>query len=228
MKACTKCGVEKDEDQFKVRKWKGVVAGRCARCKDCDKIEARKWYDKQGHTPHCKQSDEVRRQKARDYYQRTKPIRLQKVKEYRLSDPARKAEQDRKYRKANMAKIIAQRKAKEETDVNVKLRNRLRSRMHSAVRAVKAKRSGRTFVLTGCNADFLKGYLEARFNEGMTWNNYGTHWHIDHRIPCAEFDLRDPDQQRQCFHYSNLQPLWKMHNLSKGDTLPGTHQAELI
>ena len=48
----------------------------------------------------------------------------------------------------------------------------------------------------------------------MSWENMGE-WHLDHIRPCASFDLTDPDQQRQCFHYSNLQPLWASDNLSK-------------
>jgi len=40
--------------------------------------------------------------------------------------------------------------------------------------------------------------------------------HIDHKIPCASFDLTDTDQQRACFHYSNLQLLWARDNIVKG------------
>jgi len=56
------------------------------------------------------------------------------------------------------------------------------------------------------------------FIAGMSWANYGE-WHIDHKKPCALFDLRDTDQQRACFHYSNLQPLWAFDNRSKGAKL---------
>ena len=35
--------------------------------------------------------------------------------------------------------------------------------------------------------------------------------------PCASFDLTDPEQQRQCFHYTNLQPLWAADNIRKSD-----------
>jgi hypothetical protein len=51
----------------------------------------------------------------------------------------------------------------------------------------------------------------------MSWDNYGFRgWHIDHKKPCALFDLSLPEQQRECFHFSNLQPLWAADNLAKG------------
>jgi hypothetical protein len=43
--------------------------------------------------------------------------------------------------------------------------------------------------------------------------------HIDHIVPCSQFDLSLPEQQRQCFHYSNLQPLWATDNLRKSKRL---------
>jgi len=44
--------------------------------------------------------------------------------------------------------------------------------------------------------------------------------HIDHIIPCAVFDMSDPAQQRECFNFSNLQPLWRADNLRKSNIRP--------
>jgi hypothetical protein len=102
-----------------------------------------------------------------------------------------------------------------EKDENHHILMRLRWRLRDALRRDKAKKSTRTIELLGCDIEFFKWYMSERFTKGMTWQNYGK-WHIDHIIPCAEFDLRDQLQQRQCFHYSNLQPLWSIDNMRKG------------
>jgi hypothetical protein len=89
----------------------------------------------------------------------------------------------------------------------------LRSRFYKAV--TRNQRIGTTMQLVGCSVDFLRSHLQGQFDLGMSWDNFGE-WHIDHIRPCASFDLSDPDQQRQCFHYSNLQPLWEADNIRKG------------
>ena len=53
----------------------------------------------------------------------------------------------------------------------------------------------------------------------MTWKNHGI-WHVDHIRPCASFDLTKDEEQRECFHYKNLQPLWGPDNLAKGSKDP--------
>lgn len=75
--------------------------------------------------------------------------------------------------------------------------------------------------VVGCTPTQLKRHLERQFTKGMSWANYGgkgcdlDRWHIDHIKPCASFDLRDPEQVKACFHYTNLQPLWSLENLAK-------------
>jgi hypothetical protein len=53
----------------------------------------------------------------------------------------------------------------------------------------------------------------------MSWSNHGTIWEIDHIKPVSSFDLTDEDQQKQCFHYTNLQPLTKKENRTKSNKL---------
>jgi hypothetical protein len=82
------------------------------------------------------------------------------------------------------------------------------------------KKAYKTHELIGCTIPQLMAHLEAHFTDGMTWGNKGRGgWHIDHIIPCALFDLTDPEQQKACFHWSNLQPLWEADNIRKGARL---------
>jgi hypothetical protein len=89
----------------------------------------------------------------------------------------------------------------------------LRSRLKEALK--KFKKSKSTEKLVGCSFENLKKYLELKFTEGMNWKNHGK-WHIDHIVPCSSFDLSKEEEQRACFHFSNLQPLWAKDNLVKG------------
>ena len=70
--------------------------------------------------------------------------------------------------------------------------------------------------IIGCSVDQLKKNLEKKFKKNMNWGNYGK-WHVDHIRPCASFDLTKPKQQKMCFHYTNLQPLWAEENLKKSN-----------
>jgi hypothetical protein len=92
----------------------------------------------------------------------------------------------------------------------------LRARVAQALKWSGVKKSAKTFGLIGCSVAELKAHLESQFLPGMTWDNWTTDgWHVDHIRPCASFDLSDLEQQKACFHYSNLQPLWAIDNLRK-------------
>ena len=100
-------------------------------------------------------------------------------------------------------------------DVGFAIVGRLRCRLWYALKAQGVRKTTSTMKLCGCSLDYLKKYLEKQFVDGMTWENRDK-WHIDHIRPCCSFDLTDPEQQKQCFHYSNLQPLWARDNMIKG------------
>jgi hypothetical protein len=109
-------------------------------------------------------------------------------------------------------------KNRQKTDADFKLRGVLRSRISTAIK--RNPKAARTMVLIGCSITELRKHLESQFEPGMTWDNHSTHgWHIDHIIPCKHFNLTDPEQQKICFHYTNLQPMWAKDNLSKGDRI---------
>ncbi|REK64910.1 MAG: hypothetical protein DWQ49_01035, partial [Bacteroidetes bacterium] len=107
---------------------------------------------------------------------------------------------------------------KRKTDLNYKLTDNLRNRVRKTLNG-KSK-SKNTLKLLGCSVDFLKKHIESQFEPGMSWENYGFDgWHMDHIVPCASFDLSDPEQQQKCFNYTNLQPLWAKDNISKSAKL---------
>jgi hypothetical protein len=53
----------------------------------------------------------------------------------------------------------------------------------------------------------------------MSYQNYGSYWDIDHVLPCSSFDLADPAQLQQCFHWSNLAPLEHIQNIKKSNKI---------
>lgn len=91
-----------------------------------------------------------------------------------------------------------------------------RNRIRAAVKSQGVKMSASASKLIGCDWDTLRNHLQSQFVADMSFDNYGKVWHVDHKKPIASFDLSDAEQMKQCFHYSNLQPLFGSDNLRKG------------
>jgi hypothetical protein len=82
------------------------------------------------------------------------------------------------------------------------------------------QKTGTSVDYLGCDFDQLKLHLEAQFLPGMTWDNYGKLWHIDHRDPLANLALDATDADvRRLAHFTNLRPLWAEVNMSLGGKL---------
>lgn len=160
---------------------------------------------------------------------------------YRSRNPERLKAQWAKYRARNQEsrkayrrrlevrrRLSERRRIRKESDANYALVTRLRRRILHAVECSGGRKFASTAALVGCSIEELRAHLESKFQPGMNWSNHGMGgWHIDHKIPCAEFDLRSEFQQLQCFHFSNLQPLWEKQNLSKGARLTEPYQKTL-
>lgn len=181
----------------------------------------------------CADSDGKRNWKTRN---------KQKVRDGENKRKAKRYKEDKKFREAAKlrslknyhAKTIDERKLlprqkmskeyhrkyhedRSENDVAFRITGTLRSRVRAAIINQGGKKSIKTMQLVGCSVPQLRKHLESQFTDGMTWDNHGE-WHIDHIKPCAAFDLSNEDEQLQCFHYSNVQPLWADDNLKKGAT----------
>lgn len=116
--------------------------------------------------------------------------------------------------------VRAQRfKRKYQSDQEFRLGHMMRTRFRNALMRADARKVG-DFErdLLGCSVAELRSYLEAKFQPGMTWENWGRgpgKWQIDHIRPLCSFDLTVPEQQRKACHYTNLQPLWHDDHLRK-------------
>ena len=95
---------------------------------------------------------------------------------------------------------------------SARIRNSVSARMWAAL---KGRTDGALFSRLGYSAEQLVAHLEAQFDDGMSWANYGR-WHVDHVKPCAAFDMTDAQQFAECWSLANLAPLWAEDNVRKG------------
>lgn len=141
-------------------------------------------------------------------------------------DPQAKSAYDKDYRAKNKDRILAYKNKwyndKYHSDLSFNMQKRLRTRVRNALNG--NSKSASTLELLGCTPEHARFHIESQFTEGMTWENI----HIDHIQPCASFDLEDPNEQRKCFHYTNLQPLLAEDNLRKSDSIVSEHQVRLL
>lgn len=149
-----------------------------------------------------------KRELSKKKYQKGREARLTYAKEYSLSHKVEKAQRKRDWdlRNPNYSKIRRK-------NLNIRIKDNLRGRLYKAVRGIGSVDT--IEKLLNCSIEELKIHLASRFIGNMSWENYGQ-WHIDHIKPCDVFDLTKESEQRTCFHFSNLQPLWEFDNLSKG------------
>ena len=142
-------------------------------------------------------------------------------KNYREKYPEKCKERDDKKNKEYIenGNWAAYYKSRMENDVQFRAKELIRCRINLALKNNKTRdKSGPTIELLGASVKDVLSHIERQFQPGMNWDNWTVDgWHLDHIRPCASFDLTDPEHQRECFHFSNLQPLWAADNIRKGD-----------
>ncbi len=145
----------------------------------------------------------------KSYYERTKERKLELgSKWYRgvISNP------ESKVRFKTMKNDYQRNRYK--TDEGWKERLRLKKVLQRIMRGQNT--NTKCTDLAGCNNRELQVYIQAQWEDGMSWGNYGRNgWVVDHIIPCCEFDLTNHIDVRNCFHFSNLRPMWYEKNQRK-------------
>lgn len=166
----------------------------------------------------------------KEYYAKNRERKLAMQRAYYAKNRERLLEVHRpiaaKWFQKNKERIVAQRKKRRDEKPEVALAHLLRSRLNNALKNKGIKKSQKTLDLLGCTPAEFFVHIESQFTAGMSWENRRgcrrrkTGWEIDHILPVASFDLTDPEQQKACFHYTNLQPLWAQDNMKKGSKAP--------
>ncbi len=224
-KVCKECSIEKDYSEFS--KNKKSSNGCKNKCKICTAIHSKKYY---------KENREKLQPKQKEYYLQNKTKIANNKKEWvknnhkRHSDLVKESykrrrkqilKQKQEYNKQNKQKRRDYYNRRNKTDIQFRLRHRISK---GILQALKGRRkSASSIKLLGCSLQELKIHLEKQFINGMVWENHGTgknKWHIDHILPCELFNMEDERQQKICFNYNNLRPIWESVNLSKNDSLP--------
>ena len=146
--------------------------------------------------------------------QKRKIDRLIKIERYR--------ESGRKFYKNNKEKVkrnnYLYKVKKLKIDIHFKLAEKLRNRLGLAIKS--NQKAGSAVRDLGCTIPELKIYIEKQFKEGMNWGNWSVNgWHIDHIVPLTYFDLTNREEFLKACHFTNLQPMWGIENIRKGNKI---------
>jgi hypothetical protein len=140
-------------------------------------------------------------------------------------DRLERARKLKAWRVANRDRLRQQAREKIRSNIQLRLARNMRTRLYKALRDRLRGRKARSISAVrdlGCSiAEFVR-HVERQWRKGMGWGNYGPSggaartWHLDHIKPLKSFDLTDPDQAREAFHFTNYRPLWAKENSLKG------------
>jgi hypothetical protein len=189
-KICSKCKLEKDVCEF--RKSLKMKNGLQSECKSCAKLR----YE-------LNREENLIKKKL--YAEKNKEKKSEYDKQYRLRNKLKKNEYIRNYRKNR--RLI---------DPTFRIIESMRSRIKNFFKSNNIRNYNKTFNIVGCTPQKLKEYLEKKFTDEMSWDNYGQ-WHIDHKIPLSS--AKTEEEIYKLCYYTNLQPLWAKDNIKKSNKI---------
>jgi len=187
------------------------------------KKKNKEWYYSEAGKKFREKNKDKNREYQKNWAKNWRKNNPDKVKETNSSDKnkIRQAKYRKKHREELRKRSLEYNKRKIETDPNARMKWLLRSRVNSAIKKQCGTKAYKTIELIGCTIQEVRDHLERQFTPEMNWENHGSYWEIDHIKPVSLFDLTKPEEQKKCFHYTNLQPLKWLENRIKSNRIMG-------
>lgn len=184
-----------------------MVVKQCIRCP----FKGHEKYFVKGRN-HCKK---CHNKAERESYQTYKDERSVLKKEYNKTYLKRPEviERIKTYKQCDEYKEYCRKYARERVQNN--LEERIKTNIRNRIRHSVKEHNECSAELIGCPINVLIEWLEYNFDENMSWDNYGSYWHMDHIRPCNSFDMTNKKDRLQCFNWKNIAPLEARENESK-------------
>lgn len=220
-RTCTKCGEPKLLIEF-ARDTRRE--GRClTRCKKCIVEKSQEWakHNKEKICANTARWRERNPERVLEYARKYLTEHPDYVRLWTKNNPEKSREKTRRWILNNPERVKELRRnhdAKRRAMVSVRLAESMSGHINYSIRR-GSKRKRKWESLVGYDIVILKSHLEKLFKGGMTWENYGPYWHIDHIIPVSAFNFETPENIdfKRCWALENLQPLEAVENFKKGN-----------
>lgn len=173
-------------------------------------IEQFKEYSKQ----YYKNNSEWIKEKGKNYYKENSEHVLERVKYYQQDNKERIKEYKKQYRINNKEHLKEYNSKRYATDENFKISEACRRMLKRTLKATSTTKDSKTYEILGYSNEELKGAVESKFLNGMSWENYGD-WHIDHVYPVSRYISEGITDPAIINSLDNLIPMWAEHNLEK-------------
>lgn len=231
-KLCTKCGAIKPISAFSL--CKNSCSGFYHTCKGCAKIYAAIYYRKNKNKIESQvnlyrkaHKDEEKKRVKKYYKNNRKKLKVYSKKYYHLNKE-KALTYSKDYQKTNRKSINAQRKNARDNNPKERLNRSISEAFRASLKGEKEHTPWLTLV--PYTFETLKKHLERQFRSGMTWKNYGSIWHLDHKIPLSVHNFSHPKHEdfKRAWALDNLQPLLIKDNLKKGAKLTKHFQPSLL
>jgi parvulin-like peptidyl-prolyl isomerase len=155
------------------------------------------------------------KQKAREKYEKDKAIILQRRREL-YNDEEHKEKKVQYYQNNKEHQNERQRNYHNnlyQDNIQFKIKTDMRARLRCAIFQDYGCKSMEEYI--GCKIQVLREHIESLFEKGMSWDNYGKGWEIDHINPVKDFDLTIDEELKKAYHYTNIRPRWSKTNRSE-------------